>query len=255
MAINLNGKKTSLKEDASIYEKRPEHSSEKEKLKNMNGKQKRSYFATYYLPPILIVLAVIAVVGYIIWVDFINKSNIYFRCAVLNESMTDASLSEFSDSFTKSIGMDADKNEASFYVYYTRSDLASEIGANAASDMSEITSRIVASNLGGMIADEKDGFDYYTGGFFLKLNDFLSAEEYNKLKEYLYIPEDEKNKERAAYGVYLDKSPAYQALFQGQKSRLERPIFSIITNSEQESKEYAKKLIYYYFSDVFQTEQ
>lgn len=175
MAINLNGKKTSLKEDASIYEKRPEHSSEKEKLKSMNGRQKRSYFATYYLPPILVVLAVVAVIGYIVWTDFINKSNIYFRCAVLNESLTDSSLTEFSDSFTKSIGMDEEKNKASFYVYYTRSDLASEIGANAARDQSEITSRIVASNLGGMIADEKDGLSYYDSGFFLKLNDFLSA--------------------------------------------------------------------------------
>lgn len=253
MAINLNGKKTSLKEDASIYKKRLEHSSEKEKLKNMNGKQKRSYFATYYLPPLFIALAVIAVIGYIIWTDFINKSNIYFRCAVLNESLTDASLTEFSDNFTKHIGMDADKNKTSFYVYYTRSDLASEIGANAARDKSEITSRIVASNLGGMIADEKDGFEYYDGGFFLKLNDFLSREEYEKLKEYLYIPESEKNQEHAAYGLYLDKSPVYRSLFKEQKARVERPIFSIITNSEKESKEYAKKLIYYYFPNVFES--
>lgn len=253
MAINLNGKKTSLKEDASIYEKRPEHSSEKEKLKSMNGRQKRSYFATYYLPPILVVLAVVAVIGYIVWTDFINKSNIYFRCAVLNESLTDSSLTEFSDSFTKSIGMDEEKNKASFYVYYTRSDLASEIGANAARDQSEITSRIVASNLGGMIADEKDGLSYYDSGFFLKLNDFLSAEEYKKLEKYLYIPVNEKNKEHAAYGVYLDKSPVYHALFKDQKARIERPIFSIITNADEESKAYAKKLIYYYFPDIFDT--
>lgn len=253
MAINLNGKKTSLKENASIYTKRSENMSEREKLKNMSGKQKRSYFATYYLPPILIAAAVLSVIGYILWADFINKSNIYFRCAVLNESVSDAALTEFSDSFTKSIGMDPDKNSASFYVYYTRSDLASEIGANAASDKSEITSRIVASVLGGMIANEKDGHNYYEGGFFLKLDNFLTKDEYSKLKEYLYIPEDEKNTEHAAYGIYLEKSPVYQTLFKEQKARVENPIFSIITNADEEIKEYARKLIHYYFPDLFKS--
>ena len=92
MAINLKGKKTSLKEDASIYQKHPGDLSEKEKLKTMSGKQKRSYFATYYLPPILIALAALAVVGYILWSDFINKADIYLHCAILNESAADGDL-------------------------------------------------------------------------------------------------------------------------------------------------------------------
>ncbi|MCH5251783.1 MAG: hypothetical protein J1F22_02310 [Lachnospiraceae bacterium] len=248
MAINLNGKKTSLKEDASIYNKHPGDISEKEKLKTMTGKQKRSYFATYYLPPILIGLAVIVVVGYILWSDFINKSDIYLRCAILNEQIADGDLTRMGDEFTEQLGMDAGKKKPSFYVYYTRSDLAAEIGANAASDLSEITSRLVAGVLDCMIADEKDGSSYYDGGFFLNLEDFLTKEDYARLQDSLYIPE-QNNPDKAAYGIYLDKSPVYQALFKEKKAFIEKPIFSVISNSGQENKKYAHKLISFFFPE------
>ena len=248
MAINLKGKKTSLKEDASIYQKHPGDLSEKEKLKAMSGKQKRSYFATYYLPPILIALAALAVVGYILWSDFINKADIYLHCAILNESASDGDLTRMGDDFTSQLGMDADKNKPSFYVYYTRSDLAAEIGANAASDLSEITSRLVAGVLDCMIADENDGSSYYESGFFQELDTFLTKEEYHKWKPYLYIPE-KNNPKHAAYGIYLDKSPVYQALFKEKKAIVQKPILSVISNSAQKNKEYAHRLIAYFFPE------
>lgn len=119
MALNTKGKKTSLTEEASIYQKRQDDLSDKERIKNMTGKQKRDFFKTYYLPKLLVILAVAGVVFYIVWVDFINKSHIYMRCAILNESITDSTLTEFSDRFTDSMKMDYKKNRASFYMYYT----------------------------------------------------------------------------------------------------------------------------------------
>ena len=41
MALNTKGKKTSLTEEASIYQKRQDDLSDKERIKNMTGKQKR----------------------------------------------------------------------------------------------------------------------------------------------------------------------------------------------------------------------
>ena len=75
MALNTKGKKTSLTEEASIYQKRQDDLSDKERIKNMTGKQKRDFFKTYYLPKLLVILAVAGVVFYIVWVDFINKSD------------------------------------------------------------------------------------------------------------------------------------------------------------------------------------
>ena len=156
MALNTKGKKTSLTEEASIYQKRQDDLSDKERIKNMTGKQKRDFFKTYYLPKLLVILAVAGVVFYIVWVDFINKSHIYMRCAILNESITDSTLTEFSDRFTDSMKMDYKKNRASFYMYYTRSDVAREMGADTGSDLSEISSRLVANSLDCMIASYED---------------------------------------------------------------------------------------------------
>ena len=156
MALNTKGKKTSLTEEASIYQKRQDDLSDKERIKNMTGKQKRDFFKTYYLPKLLVILAVAGVVFYIVWVDFINKSHIYMRCAILNESITDSILTEFSDRFTDSMKMDYKKNRASFYMYYTRSDVAREMGADTGSDLSEISSRLVANSLDCMIASYED---------------------------------------------------------------------------------------------------
>ena len=156
MALNTKGKKTSLTEEASIYQKRQDDLSDKERIKNMTGKQKRDFFKTYYLPKLLVILAVAGVVFYIVWVDFINKSHIYMRCAILNESITDSTLTEFSDRFTDSLKMNYKKNRASFYMYYTRSDVAREMGADTGSDLSEISSRLVANSLDCMIASYED---------------------------------------------------------------------------------------------------
>ena len=65
MALNIKGKKTSLEEEASIYQKRQDDIPERERLKQMSGKEKRQHFKTYYLPTLLVVLAVSGVIFYI----------------------------------------------------------------------------------------------------------------------------------------------------------------------------------------------
>lgn len=246
MAVNLSGKKTSLEKEASIYQKRQDDLPERERLKQMNGKQKREHFKTYYLPTLLLILAVAAVVFYIIWVDFINKSNIYMRCAILNESISDGALTEMSDHFTEAIGMDPGKNKASFYLYYTRSDVAMKMGADAGSDLSELSSRLVASSLDCMIASEEDVRDsYMKNGFLLDLSKLLTKEELKRLKPYLYVT---KNGTGPAYGLHLEQCSAYQALFSDRTPMVKDPILFAITNSTEEGKQYTRQLIHYLFA-------
>lgn len=247
MALNTKGKKTSLTEEASIYQKRQDDLSDKERMKNMTGKQKRDFFKTYYLPKLLVILAVAGVIFYIVWVDFINKSHIYMRCAILNESITDSTLTEFSDQFTDSMKMDYKKNRASFYMYYTRSDVAREMGADTGSDLSEISSRLVANSLDCMIASYEDVENIYLkNGFIMNLNNFLSKKEKEALKPYLITKKDEPDK---VIGISLKKCKKYQALFTGRTPITEEPILYVITNATEEGKNYAKKLIHYFYSD------
>lgn len=246
MAVNLKGKKTSLEEEASIYQKRQDDIPERERFRHMSIKEKRQHFKTYYLPSLLIILAVAAVVFYIIWVDFINKSNIYMKCAILNESITDSALTELSDDFTESMGMDSSKNKTSFYLYYTRSDVAMDMGADTGSDLSEISSRLVASSLDCMIASEEDVKDsYMKNGFMLNLNELLTRDELARLEGHLYKKE---NNDNQVYGIQLKQCAAYQALFSDRSPLVEEPILFVITNATEEGKQYARELIYYLFA-------
>ena len=247
MALNTKGKKTSLTEEASIYQKRQDDLSDKERMKNMTGKQKRDFFKTYYLPKLLVILAVAGVVFYIVWVDFINKSHIYLRCAILNESITDSTLTEFSDRFTDSMKMDYKKNRASFYMYYTRSDVAREMGADTGSDLSEISSRLVANSLDCMIASYEDVENIYLkNGFIMNLNDFLSKKEKEALKPYFVTQKDETDK---VIGISLKDCKKYQTLFTGRTPITKEPVLYVITNATDEGKNYVKQLIHYLYSD------
>ena len=247
MALNTKGKKTSLTEEASIYQKRQDDLSDKERIKNMTGKQKRDFFKTYYLPKLLVILAVAGVVFYIVWVDFINKSHIYMRCAILNESITDSTLTEFSDRFTDSMKMDYKKNRASFYMYYTRSDVAREMGADTGSDLSEISSRLVANSSDCMIASYEDVENIYLkNGFIMNLNDFLSEKEKKALKPYLVTKKNEADK---VIGISLKDCKKYRTLFTGRTPITEEPVLYVITNATDEGKNYVKQLIHYLYSD------
>ena len=240
MALNTKGKKTSLTEEASIYQKRQDDLSDKERMKNMTGKQKRDFFKTYYLPKLLVILAVAGVVFYIVWVDFINKSHIYMRCAILNESITDSILTEFSDRFTDSMKMDYKKNRASFYMYYTRSDVAREMGADTGSDLSEISSRLVANSY-----EDVENI-YLKNGFIMNLNDFLSKKEKEALKPYFVTQKDETDK---VIGISLKDCKKYQTLFTGRTPITKEPVLYVITNATDEGKNYVKQLIHYLYSD------
>ena len=247
MALNTKGKKTSLTEEASIYQKRQDDLSDKERIKNMTGKQKRDFFKTYYLPKLLVILAVAGVVFYIVWVDFINKSHIYLRCAILNESITDSTLTEFSDRFTDSMKMDYKKNRASFYMYYTRSDVAREMGADTGSDLSEISSRLVANSLDCMIASYEDVENIYLkNGFIMNLNNFLSENEKKALKPYFVTKKNEADK---VIGISLKECKKYRTLFTGRTPITEEPVLYVITNATNEGKNYVKQLIHYLYSD------
>lgn len=251
MAVNLSGKKTSLKDNASIYEKRNDELSAKEQFKHMSAKEKRTHFATYYLPTVLVILAIIAVIGYIFWADVINKKNTYLHCAVLNEVVIDSEFTELSDTFTKSLNMDPEEDKVSFYTYYTNPDIAMKYNADAGKHLTEISSRLVASMLDCMIASAEDvESSYLENGFIQNLRTILTEEEYTKLEPYLYIPEHKDNPNKNAFGIYLTESPVYQKLFTNTSSICEKPIFYIVSNASEEGKANAIKLLYYLFPDV-----
>ena len=82
----------------------------------------------------------------------------------------------------------------------------------------------------------------------MDLNEFLSEEELKAIEPYLYIPDDEKNTQKHAYGVYLEKSERYNSIFQGGGGVVQKPIYGIITNSENTDR--GRYFLYYLFPEL-----
>ena len=97
MAIDVKNKKTSLDEEAAIYEKRDEEESGKSRWKKMNRSQKITQFKTYYLRPLIVGILILCVIGFFIYKDVITKKDIAFRCAIVNEVATEIPVNAFSD--------------------------------------------------------------------------------------------------------------------------------------------------------------
>lgn len=116
--------------------------------------------------------------------------------------------------------MDYKKNRASFYMYYTRSDVAREMGADTGSDLSEISSRLVANSLDCMIASYEDVENIYLkNGFIMNLNNFLSENEKKALKPYFVTKKNEADK---VIGISLKDCKKYRTLFTGQNTNYRR---------------------------------
>ncbi len=248
MAVNLRGKKTSLDEEASIYTKRDESESEKSKWAKMTKQEKYIHFKTYYLRSVLIGVFVVALIGFFVYKDVIMKKDLVYRAAILNEGATDAPVVEFGENFVKFMKLNPEKNQASFQFYYTTSEMANQVGVAVASDMTQLSSLIYATELDTIIGSEEDIKNYLENGFFMDLTKLLTPQELEVIQEHLYIPDPERNKEGKPYGVYLNQSPTYQTIFKNGGKIVEKPICGIIFNSER--KEQAKQLLYYLFPEL-----
>ncbi len=250
MALNLRGKKTSLDEGASIYAKRNESESEKSKWNRMTSKEKWVHFKTYYMRGVLLGVFVVAIIGFFIYKDVIMKKDLVYRSAIINEGMMEMPLTEFSENYLKFMGLDPEKNIASFQLYYTTTEMANQVGATAASDLTQLSALIYASDLDSMIAGEEDFSAYLENGFFTDLSSILTEEEMRIIQDSLYIPDQKQNPEGKAYGVYLDQCEVYQEVFRDGGGIVERPICGMILNSAR--KEQSKKLLYYLFPQLQQ---
>lgn len=252
MALNAKEKKSKLKEDAYIYEKREEGLTGKQRWKTLSPKEKRLQFKDYYLRPLLITLAVVVVASYFLYHDFILRKEVIYQSAIINEAILQDSLDSFSQNFVSFINQNSEKKRTNFQTFFLDSELATSVGTTAASDIQQISAQIYSQTLDSLIIG-KDTFPvYFEKGMYLDLDTVLTPKEINALADYLYIPDDTSlNPSGKPYGIELEKSPVYQSLFQKEQEHwVDTPVLTIISNSER--KEISRELIYYLFPNVLQ---
>ncbi|MBP3567999.1 MAG: hypothetical protein J6K04_02425 [Lachnospiraceae bacterium] len=116
--MNLKNKKTVLNDEAALYSHR-EDVSEKEKWKNMSGKERWQYFADYYLARIVVTVLVVAVIISILHTMLTPKPDIVLSVAVINDSLHHQVYEEIQKEFDELLALDPENQETLFDTGYS----------------------------------------------------------------------------------------------------------------------------------------
>lgn len=239
MAIDTKYKKTALDEDASIYSEHKD-TSDREKWKKMNRKERSIHFREYYLAPLLIAAAVIFIVGYLIYDAVSNYRDVVLMVSVVNDSFEEDTLKKFNSDVLDYIGGNPSKEKTSIEDNYL---LSGSDSSDALSAAESITSLIYAKQLDAMIADPESFNHYASLGCFYDLRNILTDEQLDKYSDYLYYPELEEDNDPNApkglntvrpsetfpCGILLSESPVYSSLSGAQPS----PVLGFVITSKR----------------------
>lgn len=239
MAIDTKYKKTALDEDASIYSEHKDID-ERQKWKNMNRNERRIHFREYYLAPVFVAIAVISIVGYLVYDAVKNYRDIILMVAVVNDSLDEDALKSFNSDILDYLGYNESKEKVDIDDKYMLSGTNSSDSLSAAES---ITSYIYAKQLDAMIADT-GAFNHYASlGCFYDLRNILNDEQLNRYSDYLYYPElEEANDPNAPKGlntvrpdetypcgIILSESPVYKSLKGAQST----PVLGIVITTNR----------------------
>lgn len=233
---DLQGKKTTLDDNANIYNRRG-NKTEKQKLSEMTFSEKISYINTYYTKTFIVLSIIIIGVIYLIYSMISPKVEDALYAAVINYSIDEETAHELEHNFGEylKIGEKESINiDTSFFL-----GESSDASMTAANQM-KLTTYLSAQEIDLVIAPESYFENYATNGFFDNLEEQLPTELYTKLADYLYFSTSQENPNEVAYGIYLDHLPYYQ-----ERDHEERHIIGLVVNSTK--KENGVEFIRYFF--------
>lgn len=200
-------KQTKLDEQAIIYQPR-EVLTEKEKLKDMSFQEKLSYLWEYYRIHAAIIVAVLALIIYIIYEIITPNIKPQFYAAIVNSAVPSELTAEYGEAFAQYLELDPKTQsiELNDQFYFSTT-------SETASSMQQVLSTYVAAGeVDVIIAPESDfaNFAYY--GYMAKLSDELPTDVYSAFTDHFYMTDTEEDTENNAYGIYLDNSDLFRDL-------------------------------------------
>ena len=211
-------KKTTLGDDAAIYQKRaPEK--ERVKLKGLSFKKKLEYLKDYYLKAVIAGGVTLSVIIYMIVMLVIPKDEVVLRLVAINDTYSEEDSNALIEGFGKTINYNPDKEDISI-----EDGVIIDPERPNSNVQDKITVYTVAGTLDVIIADEDMFTIYAKNGFFCDLSEVLSTEEFKTLSKDLFyekmnVVDDDneasdttstKNPNASkAYGVCLDDSSIY----------------------------------------------
>ncbi len=204
--MQIQHKKTTLEDDAAIYQKsedREENKSTKQKWKELDAKGKWNFFVDYYLFKLIIVIAVVALLGSLLYTTLKPRPDEQLYVVLLDNILDLEGTEDYFEKAIEGIGYDPEKNKIM---------LNDSFSSQSPSDMSNISTYAFAGTLDVIIAPETALQNYAKSSLLAPLEglpeDILAAIP----EEDRFYYTNEKTGELHFYGVCLDNTEFYKTL-------------------------------------------
>ncbi len=221
-------KKTTLGDDAAIYQKR-EDKTEKQKWKELNSGQKKQYFMDYYLEKV-IVGAVLLFVFLLLSRHFLTrKEETVLYVAVIDETLDAAGKEQLLEQLTERYVTDGDYQKVIIDdSFYTNEDA-----------LTKLETYLFSHQVDAVIADEETWREFAAYGFFRNLDEVMDGElDFDCSDDYIYtagyresdgtevsFEDNETGRgEVLPYGLDISESACFTAV----SCYLEDPVFAIV---------------------------
>lgn len=233
-------KQTRLDDNASIYERR-NPKSERQKLSEMNGKEKWQYFKDYYFKKTIVSVLLISLVGYFLYTVLSPKPETVLHIACANYQFSEEQIEQLEQEVADYLGIDPNTQDVLFDPSYILSDF----DYSSAEKLSVLA---FARELDVLIVPESKFQEYAFSGSLWSLSDQLPTDLYSALSDKFYLSQlrqDEESYEDATgpsyvFGIYLDEIE----LFKDYPTE-DPPVLGIVLSGE--NNENAVEFIRYLF--------
>lgn len=189
--MQIDGKKTTLDDDAEIYKRgddRSENLTTKEKWNAMTKKERLSFFMTYYFWKIMLGLAIAVLIGYAVYCIVRPKPKELAYIVILDNALNGQMVSDYFENAVQDMGYTT--KEA-----VINGDTTLTSSKNNPTDAQTISTYIFAGTLDIMIGTEDALKLYANRGVLGDLREHMPADILNSLTEddlvmYHYVPDD-----------------------------------------------------------------
>lgn len=233
-------KETRLDDNAALYQRRQEKT-EKQKFKELNGKEKWQYFKDYYLRKLLATVVILSFVGYFLYTVLSPKPQNLLSVACANYSFEDDRINELEKEIGDYLKIDPENQEVLFdsTYYLTDQDITSA---------QKLAVLFAAQDLDVFIAPESKFSEYAFSGSLWSLSDKLPPDLISALSDKFYssqLRQDEESIQDASgpsyvFGIYLSDTE----LFKGYPVE-DPPVLGIVLSGQ--NTENAVQFIRYLF--------
>lgn len=197
-------KQTRLDDNAFIYQQRPVQT-EKEKLKNMNFREKVAYLWEYYRVYAAVAAVVIALIAYFIYEMVTPDVRPQFYAAIMDSAVDPEVLEQYESDFADYLHLDPKRESVELNATFFSAN-----NEYALSTQQVLTTFMAAGEVDVIIAPESVFERFVKIGNFAKLYDELPTDVYSSLTDYFYISETSEDTEKNAYGIYLNGSDLFK---------------------------------------------